>query len=255
MLAALSLVLQEVWGLALDTEQGRIELAEVCMEAESEFAGVPTAGMVQHTILRCPPGQAVLMDFATTPPQISFQPLYFPEYGLGLLLIDTGKPNTLSLAEYSSRWPQVAAACEELGVKSLREVADAPHAMRRVEAIKDPVIRARARHVVTEIERVRLVSAELSGTAPAHERFVTIGKALYRSHASLEVDYELSNPETNAVVDAAFRAGALGARLVEGGFGGAAVALIRRAQADVTARLIAEAMTDAGYSAPSLGMI
>ena len=254
-LAAIALVVQDVWGLALDTDNGRVELAEVCMEAESGFSGVPTAGMVQHTILRCPPGQAVLMDFATTPPEISFQPLYFPDYGLGLLLIDTGKPNPLTLAEYSSRWTQVAAACSELGVANLREVADAPHAIRRVESIQDPVIRARARHVVTEIERVRLVSAELSGTAPAHERFVTIGKALYRSHASLEVDYGLSNPEINAVVDAAFRAGALGARLVEGGFGGAAVALIRRAQADVTARLITQAMTEAGYSAPSFGMI
>jgi len=254
-LAGLALAIQEVWGLALDSEPGRVELAEVCMEAESGFSGVPTAGMVQHTILRCPPDQAVLMDFATTPPEISFQPLYFPEYGLGLLLIDTGKPNPLTLAEYSSRWTQVAAVCAELGAENLREVADAPHARRRIETLRDPLLKARARHVISEIERVRLVAAELSGTAPAHERFVTIGKALYRSHASLEVDYELSNPEINAVVDAAFRAGALGARLVEGGFGGAAVALIRRAQADVTARLITQSMTEAGYSAPSFGMI
>ena len=63
------------------------------------------------------------------------------------------------------------------------------------------------------------------------------------------------NPELNAVVDGAFRAGALGARLVEGGFGGAAVALIRRAQAETTARLIAEEMVAAGYDAPSFSMI
>ena len=134
-------------------------------------------------------------------------------------------------------------------------IADAPHALKRLETIEDPLLRRRARHVVTEIERVRIVCAELSGTDPAHERFVTIGKALYRSHASMEIDYELSNPELDAVVDGAFRAGALGARLVEGGFGGAAVALIRRAQADSTARLISEAMVAAGHQAPTFSMI
>lgn len=254
-LAAIALVVQDLWGLALDSDRGRVELAEVCVDAETGFSGVPTAGMVQHTILRCPPGQAVLMDFAHTPPEVAYQPLYFPEYGLGLLLIDTGKPNPLTLAEYSSRWDQVAAASRELGVANLREVADGPYALRRIEKITDPVIRARARHVVTEIERVRIVAAELSGTAPAHERFVTIGKALYRAHASIEIDYELSNPVLDAVVDGAFRAGALGARLVEGGFGGAAVALIRRVDAQRTAELISRAMVEGGLPTPTFSMI
>jgi len=254
-IAAIALVVQDLWGLALDSDQGRIELAQVCVDAETGFSGVPTAGMVQHTILRCPPDQAVLMDFVDTPPRVRYQPLYFPEYGLALLLIDTGRPNTLTLEEYSLRWEQVQAACRELGVERLRDVADAPHALRRIDALEDPLLRRRARHVVTEIERVRIVSAELSGTAPAHERFVTIGKAMYRAHASMEVDYDMSNPELNAVVDGAFRAGALGARLVEGGFGGAAVALIRRAQAQTTAQLITDEMVGAGYDAPSFSMI
>jgi len=254
-LAAVALVVEDLWGLALDTERGRAELAGICVDAETGFAGVPTAGMVQHTILRCPPGQALLLDFYETPPRVAQLPLYFPEYGLGLLLIDTGRPNTLTLDEYSSRWDQVAAASAALGVPRLRAVADSPHALRRLEGIEDPLLRQRARHVVTEIERVRIVTAELSGTAPAHERFVTIGKALYRSHASIEVDYEMSNPELDAVVDGAFRAGALGARLVEGGFGGAAVALVRRAQAETTARLISQWMVEAGHAAPSFSMI
>jgi len=254
-LAAIALLVQDLWGLALDTDAGRIELAEVCIDAETGFSGVPTAGMVQHTVLRCPPGQAVLLDFGGLPPKLTSLPLYFPEYGLGLLLIDTGKPNPLTLAEYSSRWDQVAAASAELGAARLRDVADGSHALRRVESLSDPLLRRRARHVVTEIQRVRIVVAELSGTAPAHERFVTIGKALYRAHASLEVDYELSNPEVDMVVEGAFRAGALGARLVEGGFGGAAVALVRRAQADSMARAISALMVDAGYAAPTFSMI
>jgi galactokinase len=158
-LAAIALAVQSVWGLALDNDAGRIELAEVCVEAEAGFSGVPTAGMVQHTVLRCPPGEAVLLDFETLPPVLTRQPLYFPEYGLGLLLINTGEPNPLTLAEYSSRWDQVAAASKELGVQYLREIADDPHPLRRVEAIQDPIARRRARHVVTEIERVRIVCA------------------------------------------------------------------------------------------------
>jgi galactokinase len=82
-----------------------------------------------------------------------------------------------------------------------------------------------------------------------------IGKALYRSHASMDVDYELSNPTLNAVVDGAFKAGALGARLVEGGFGGAAVALIRRAQAEMTAATITQIMIDEGHTPPTFSMI
>lgn len=255
LMAAVALAAERCWGLALDSPAGRAELAEVCVEAESGFVGVPTGGLDQHTVLRCNPGEALLLDFIKEPPHVSPHPLYFPEYGLSLLVIDTHATHDFSDGEYAMRWESCKAACEALGVRSLREVADAPHALRRIEAIADPVARARARHVVTEIERVRLVVAELSGTAPAHERFVTIGKALYRSHASLEVDYEVSGPELNAVVDAAFRSGALGARLVGGGFGGAAFALVRRAQAERTARLIADAVVAAGFAEPSFLMV
>ena len=102
---------------------------------------------------------------------------------------------------------------------------------------------------------MRLVASELSGTAPAHERFVTIGKAMYRSHASLDVDFEVSGPELNAAVDAAFGAGALGARLVGGGFNGAAIALVRRADAERTAERIAESLTSAEFAEPSFLLV
>ena len=254
--AAFTLAIDECWGLALGSSpEGRAELAAVCVDAEFAFSGVPTAGVVQHTIVRCPPGQALLLDFIEREPSVTEQPLYFPEYGLALLLIDTGTPSTLTLDEYSSRWAQVEQACIALDVANLREVADAPHALRRVDALLDDTARRRARHVVTEIARVRLVTAELSGTAPAHERFVSIGKALYRSHASLALDYEMSNPMLDAAVDGAFRAGALGARIVEGGFGSAAFALVRKAQTETTARHINQAMVEAGYPPPTFSLV
>jgi galactokinase len=247
---AVALAANDVWGLAMDSAAGRAEFAEACIDAEAQFVGVPTAGLDQHTVLRCTRGEGVRIDFRESPPRAPSHPLYFPDYGLGLLVINTRQLHDRTDGEYARRWGECESACAALGVGSLREVADSPHALRRVDTIEDPVVRKRARHVVTEIERVRLVSAELSGTAPAHERFVHVGKALYRSHASLELDYEVSTPQVDAAVDAAFRAGALGARLVGGGFGGSAMALIRRDLAQRTAEQIAARFDELGYEAP-----
>lgn len=254
LMGAVAMAANEAWGLAMDSPAGRVELAEACIEAEAQFVVVPTAGLDQHTVLRCAHGEGVRIDFRESPPRAPSHPLYFPEYGLGLLVINTGQVRDLSDGEYARRWDECEAACAALGVGSLREVADSPHALRRVDTIEDPLVRKRARHVVTEIERVRLVSAELSGTAPAHERFVHVGKALYRSHASLELDYDVSTPQVDSAVDAAFRAGALGARLVGGGFGGSAMALIRRSLAQRTAEQIAERFDELGYDPPQFLM-
>ncbi len=252
---AVALAANELWGLALNSRTDTMTLADACVDGERNIVGVPAGPLDPYSVLLTTPGQALMLDFSSTPPNARPQPLYFPEYGLGLLVIDTGTTHAHADGRYAERVAQCQAACDALEVESLREVADALHALHRIEGIADPIARQRARHVVTEIDRTRLVAAELSGTAPAHERFVTIGKALYRSHASLEIDFDVSVPEINAAVDAAFRAGALGARLVGGGFGGAAFALVRRAQAERTAEIISEAMVDSGFAAPSFLMV
>jgi galactokinase len=114
----------------------------------------------------------------------------------------------------------------------------------------DPLLKKRARHVVNEIDRVRRVSAELAGTAPAHERFVEVGRQIYRSHTSLAVDFDVSCPELDLAVNAAWTSGALGARLVGEGFGGAVIALIRRTQMDATARSIDRCFIEVGLLRP-----
>ncbi len=97
---------------------------------------------------------------------------------------------------------------------------------------------------------MELVRDDLTGTAPAHERFVAIGKAMYRSHASLEVDFEVSSDALNLAVDVAFRHGAFGARLAGAGRGGSAVALVRLAQAAQTARAVDAAFREQGLQRP-----
>jgi galactokinase len=248
---AVALATNQCWGLALDTPEGRVELAEAAVDAEARFVGVPTGGLDQHAVLRCEPDEALLLDFASRPPAAIRQPLYYPEYGLCLLVIDTRTPHDLRDGQYAQRQQSCEAAAEALGERNLREVFESQYWLRRVNRLADPLLRSRARHVVTEMHRVRLVASELSGTAPAHERFIDLGKALYRSHASLDIDFEVSTDALNLAVDSAFRAGALGARLVGAGFGGAAIALVRKAQLETTVRIIDEAFIASGMRRPS----
>ncbi|GIG55328.1 galactokinase [Demequina activiva] len=238
---ATALAANALWRLALDSDEAHAELAEACLHAEEAIAGAPTGGLDQHTQLRCREGEALELDFSEHPPLAQHRPLYFPDYGLGLLVIDVRTAGRRRTEGFVERQRQCAAAAQALGVASLRELAGAPDARMRIEALADPVLKARARHVVAEIERVSDVCAELANTGPAHERFVHVGKQLYRSHASLEVDFDVSSADLNLAVDSAFRAGVLGARLVGAGFGGSAIALVRRAEADHVAARIDEA--------------
>ncbi len=239
-----------LWRLALDSPERRIELAEAAMDAENLIAGTPTGGLDQYTSLFCQEGAAIEIDFSTSPPVFRPTPLYFPDYGLVLLVIVTPKRHRLTDGRYAERHDECQKAAKALGAENLRKVADDPNGLRRVEALTDEVLKKRARHVISEIERVRVVSEELMGTSPAHERFVEIGRQIYRSHMSLTVDFEVSCPELDLAVNAAWTSGALGARLVGGGFGGAVIALIRRTQMEATARLIDQSFEKAGMGRP-----
>lgn len=248
--AATALAANGLWGLALKTDITAVELAGVCMDAANDVAGDATAGLAQHGIVRGTPGEALHLNFATTPPRGSACPLTFAEYGLGLLIIDTQVPHPDQASVIRERMAETDRAVEALGVASIGAMQDVPGSLARIEALDDPLLRRRARHVFTENERVELVRDELTGTAPAHERFIAVGKALYRSHASLEADFDVSSDALNLAVDVAFRAGALGARLVGSGGGGSAVALVRHAQAASTAQLIDEAFRASGLPRP-----
>lgn len=244
-----------MWKLALKTDVDAIELAEICVDAKNDVASGATGGLDQHAIMRCQPGEALHLDFGFNPPLATPCPLYFPDYGLALLLIYTGHPHDPPASAIKQRMAEVAAAEVALGVGSLRQLHDLPDGLARIEALADETLRKRARHVFTENERVALVRDELSGTAPAHERFVSVGKAMYRSHASLEIDFEMSCDALNLAVDTAFRNGALGARMVGAGGGGSAAALIRRSQATAMATAIDAEFAAAGDARPAFALL
>ncbi len=248
--SAVALAVNDLWRLALDNPKERTELAESCIEAEGRIVGVPTGGLDPYTALFCTDGDALEMDFLTSPAVIRDTPLYFPEYGLDILITDTRVSHDLADGRYAERRRECEAAAAALDAPHLRAVADQPDGLRRVNSLEDETLRKRARHVVNEIDRVRRVASELSGTGPAHERLVEVGSQLYRAHTSLAVDFEVSCAELDLAVHTAWTGGALGARMVGGGFGGSTISLLRRNHVDVTARAIAAAFSEAGMRQP-----
>jgi galactokinase len=114
-----------------------------------------------------------------------------------------------------------------------------------VDRLDDDVLRRRTRHVVTETRRVRDV-IEAVGEA----RWDAVGGLFTASHASLRDDFEVSSPELDAAVDAAVAAGALGARMTGGGFGGSAIALVPEDSVGAVEKQCRTAFADAGWEEP-----
>ncbi|QYJ05024.1 hypothetical protein KUV85_04885 [Nocardioides panacisoli] len=205
-------------GLVDDATRDR--LAAACHRAETEFVGAPTGGMDQAVAMRGSAGHALLLDFGDGSRRSV--PLAPADAGLTLQVIDTGHAHDLATEEgYADRRRECAAAADALGRPQLRGATAADLA-----DIADPVLRARARHVVTEEERVDAVLVALEDAD-----WTAVGAALTASHRSLRDDFAASTSALDLAVDSALTAGALGARLVGGGFGGSAVALTPRDRA------------------------
>ena len=228
-------------GLAAD-DAGRTRLAAACVLAENEVAGAPTGGMDQAASLRCTDGHALMLDCRDN--SVRQVPFDLGSAGLALLVIDTQAPHRLVDGQYADRRRVCEAAAAVLDVDLLREVSDLPLAD-VLGRLADPVQRRRTRHIVTEIRRVEQVVALLDTG-----RVAEIGPLLDASHASLRDDFEVSSPELDLAVGAAREAGALGARMTGGGFGGSAIALVPSPSLNSAARAIAAAFDAASMAAP-----
>ena len=193
----------------------RPDLAALARRAENDFVGVPSGIMDQSASLLCQAGHALLLDCLSG--QTSAVPLDPAAAGLALLIVDTGARHALDDGRYALRRLECDRAAAALRVPCLREVGDAGAAA----GLADPLLRRRARHVISENGRVLAAVALLRGGDLAG-----LGPVLNASHASLRDDFEISWPEADLAVDAAVAAGALGARMMGGGFGGSALALV-----------------------------
>ncbi|WP_107658878.1 galactokinase [Nocardia suismassiliense] len=228
------------------------ELIDLARAAENGYVGAPTGLLDQSASILCTAGHALFLDvrrFAAEAADADANtgaheqiPFDLARYGLELLVIDTGQPHELVDGGYGERRAQCEAAAAQLGVPALRDV-DSVAALTR---ITDVVLRRRARHVVTENARVLTVAEKLrSGADPR-----AIGPVLTEGHASLRDDFEVSTPELDAAVAAALAAGAHGARMVGGGFGGSALALVDRERTEAVVAAVRNRFARAGFAEP-----
>ena len=221
-----------------EDDPDRQRLVRACMRAEAEVAGAPTGGMDQTVSLLATDGHALLIDCRDwTTEQVPWRP---EDAGLALLVVDTRAHHTLNDGGYAARRRDCEQAARDLGVGSLRDAAEDDLAR-----IGDQRVRARARHVVTEIERVRQTVTALRG-----EDWHEVGRLFTASHASMRDDFEISVDELDAVVEVALGHGALGARMTGGGFGGSAIALVPAERAEETRDAVLEAYEQRGWDEP-----
>ena len=215
-------------------------LATLARRAENDFVGVPTGPMDQLASVLGEEGHVVLLDCRDLSTRsVRFDPR---SAGLTLLVIDTHAEHELVGGEYAERRAQCDEARDTLGLTSMRDAT-----LGQLHQIDDEVVRRRAYHVVTEIARVAEAVAVLDAGHPAD-----IGALLTASHDSLRDDFEVSCDELDVAVDAAIAAGALGARMTGGGFGGCAIALVRDEDEQAVRRRVDSAYAEKEWHAPTI---
>ncbi len=236
--AAVEVAFAVTWAALGGYEVPRLELARLCQRAENEFVGVRCGIMDQMAALFGRRGCALLIDCRS----LETRTVPIPEEAV-ILVADSGVRRALAASAYNERRAQCEEAVRRLrarypGIRALRDVTPAQLEAARAE-LPERIYR-RARHVVTENERVLQAVAALSrGDLQA------LGELLNASHESLRDDYEVSAPELDTLVEAARSVpGVYGARLTGAGFGGSILALVRREAVPAAGEAITRAYMD-----------
>ena len=225
----------------LELGRSLTELARITQRAENEYVGVPCGIMDQSISLMGRAGHALLLDcrdLSTRQIKVDFE-----SHDLKLLIVDTRAHHALVDGGYAERRAQCESVAKALGVRAMRDLSlgELEAAQKRLPEVNY----MRARHAVTEISRVLEAVKVLEA-----DDFSNFGDLLTKSHQSLRDDYNVSCPELDLAVDTALNLGALGARMVGGGFGGSAIALIRSDDAAKVALGIEQAYEKRGFSSP-----
>lgn len=202
--------------LALGLSGSPVEVALACQQAEQRASGVPSGVMDQLASVAGVAGHALLIDCTS----LTVSPRPVPE-GVDVVVVHSGETRTLVGSAYAERRASCEAAESIIG--PLREAATGDLAQ-----LKDAVVRRRARHVVTENQRVRDFAAVL-----AAGDLMDAGRLMHESHWSLAAEFEVSTPGLDALVARlASTPGVFGARMTGAGFGGCVVALTEAGAVD-----------------------
>ncbi|MBC8132298.1 MAG: galactokinase, partial [Deltaproteobacteria bacterium] len=213
---ATATLLEGATGAKLDAR----EKARLCRQAEHEFAGVPCGLMDQLASVMGDEAGALLIDCQFELVRV----VPFADPAVSVLICNTNIRHALADGAYSRRRAECAEAARQLGVASLRDAT--PELVDATRGIFDPVVRRRARHVVTENARTLAAAEHLED-----RDFAAVGTLMYESHRSLRDDFEVSCAELDTLVDVAAEigqaGGVFGARMTGGGFGGCTVTLVQ----------------------------
>jgi galactokinase len=236
---AVIIAVHDLAGLTLS----RTALALEAKRAENLFVGAPTGVMDQMAAMHGKPGHLVFLD--TRSLALEHVPFNLAGHGLALLMVDTRSSHALVHSEYAERRESCETAARLLGIRALRDVTlgglDSAFAL-----LPDDVLRRRVRHVVTENARVlEVVGLLRDGVNPRR-----IGPALTASHVSLRDDFEVTIDQLDVAVDSALAAGAYGARMTGGGFGGCVIALVDEDTLADTGDAVTAAFERAGFDKP-----
>jgi galactokinase len=206
------------------------KIAQIGREAESEWVGVNVGIMDQLVSAAGKTDQAVCLDCRT----LEYEYVPIPE-DVSFVVLDTMTRRELSQSAYNTRHDEIAEASKRLGVGTLRD-ATLSDLHNHKNALTDTLYR-RARHVITENERVHAFSSAMK-----NRDLQKMGSLINASHASLRDDYEVSSDELNIIVEIAQRQlVCLGARMAGAGFGGCALAIIENSNVDTFIKHVSKA--------------
>lgn len=237
--SATASALNDAWQLGLD----RVALAQIGRTAENHAVGAPTGIMDQMASMLGRADAATFLDCRSLDTQSV--DLGFAKAGLELLVIDTGVTHSHATGGYGERRASCELGAKIMGVPAIRDLTIVD--LDRARELMDDVTFRRVRHIVTENQRVLDTIDALAADGP-----LAIGDLLVASHASMRDDFEISVAELDTAVEASLAAGAVGARMTGGGFGGAAIALVRRSAKKTVTDAVTAAFDEAGFSAPHI---
>ncbi len=217
------------------------DLARATQKAENDYVGMPCGIMDQSVSLMGQAGAALLLDCRDLTTETV--PFNVADAGLELLIIDTQAHHALVDGGYAERRAACESVAAKLDIPSMRHLT-----LGTLESHRDKVTDVefiRARHAVTEIARVLQAVTALRASD-----FETLGQLINASHISLRDDYAVSCPELDVAVDASNAAGAMGSRMVGGGFGGSAIALVKAADVQKVKDSVLAAFEENGFKKP-----
>lgn len=222
--AAVELATAKAFSVASGFEWDAVQMAKLSQKAENEWVGVNSGIMDQMASAVCKEGYALFLDCRS----LEFQHVPLPK-NLSVAILDTSTRRGLVESAYNERRSQCEEAARWFGAQALRDVDMMTFEKKRKEerGLSDVVMR-RARHVISENERVlEAVETMKKGNAKR------LGELFNESHESLKNDFEVTNDALNMIVECAReQVGCYGARMTGAGFGGCAVALVNEENAE-----------------------